>query len=131
MKTRKNRISVYEEFCQEMDLFSENQLFPDWIFDYREHHLSKISSKLIKFCRKLKSANVNFKILYPVNIFGKWKFADIYIPKRKIVVMVTTYPHLAGWLTERARFFEEMFKVYELDGCESENKLNKFIESLN
>ena len=131
MKTRKNRISVYEEFCQEMDLFSENQPFPDWIFDYREHHLSKISSKLIKFCRKLKSANVNFKILYPVNIFGKWKFADIYIPKRKIVVMVTTYPHLAGWLTDQARFFEEMFKVYELDGCESENKLNKFIESLN
>ena len=114
-----------------MDLFSENQSFPDWIFDYREHHLSKISSKLIKFCRKLKSANVNFKILYPINIFGKWKFADIYIPKHKIVVMVTTYPHLAGWLTERARFFEEMFKVYELDGCESENKLNKFIESLN
>lgn len=28
--------------------------------------------------------------------FGKWKFADIYIPKRKIVVMVTTYQHLAG-----------------------------------
>lgn len=45
--------------------------------------------------------------------------------------MVTTYPHPAGWLTERARLFEEMFKVYELDGCESENKLNKFIESLN
>ena len=45
MKTRKSKISIYEEFCQEMDLFSENQPFPDWIFDYREHHLSKISSK--------------------------------------------------------------------------------------
>lgn len=103
MKTRKNRISVHEDFCQEMDLFSDNQPFFDWIFDYREHHLSKISSKLIKICRKLKSAKVNFKILYPINIFGKWKFADIYIPKRKIVVMVTTYPHLAGWLTNDKR----------------------------
>ncbi len=130
MKIRKNRISVYEEFCQEMDLFIENQPFPDWIFDYREHHLSKISSKLIKFCRKLKSAKVNFKILYPINIFGKWKFADIYIPKRKIVVMVTTYPHLAGWLTERARFFEEMFKVYELDGCGSEDYLSELTDKL-
>lgn len=130
MKTRKNRISVHEDFGQEMDLFSNNQPFPDWIFDYREHHLSKISSKLIKFCRKLKSANVNFKILYPINIFGKWKFADIYIPKRKIVVMVTTYPHLAGWLTERARFFEEMFKVYELDGCKSEDYLSELTDKL-
>ena len=103
MKTRKNRISVHEDFCQEMDLFSDNQPFFDWIFDYREHHLSKISSKLIKICRKLKSAKVNFKILYPINIFGKWKFADIYITKRKIVVMVTTYPHLAGWLTKDKR----------------------------
>ena len=41
MKTRKNRISVYEDFCQEMNLFIENQPFPDWIFDYREHRLSK------------------------------------------------------------------------------------------
>ena len=27
MKTRKNRISVHEDFCQEMDLFSDNQPF--------------------------------------------------------------------------------------------------------
>lgn len=104
-KSRSCRSSIFDEFCLEMDLFSDNQPYPDWVFDFREEHLSKMSSKLIKFCRKLKSANVNFKILYPVNIFGKWKFADIYIPKRKIVVMVTIYPHLAGWLTERARFF--------------------------
>lgn len=130
MKTRKNRISFYEEFCQEMDLFSENQPFPDWIFDYREHHLSKISSKLIKFCRKLKSAKVDFKILYPVNIFGKWKFADVYIPNRQTVIMVTAYPHSTGWLTQRASFFKDRFKVHELDGYESEDKLNEFIESL-
>lgn len=128
MKTRK--ISIYEEFCQEMDLFSESQLFPDWIFDYREHHLSKISAKLIKFCRKLKFTNVNFKILYPVNIFGKWKFADVYIPKCKTVVMVTTYPHPAGWLTLKASFFAKRFNVIELDGYESQDSLNKLIDRL-
>ena len=130
MKTRKNRISVYEEFCQEMDLFSDNQPFSDWIFDYREHHLSKISSKLIKFCRNLKFANVNFKVLYPVCIFGKWKFADVYIPKHKTVVMMTTYPHSAGWLTQRASFFKDRFKVHELDGYENEDTLNKLIMGL-
>lgn len=125
MKTRKTRISVSEEFCQEMDLFSENQPFPDWIFDYREHRLSKISSKLIKFCRKLK-----FKILYPMQINGKWKFADVYVPKRKTVVMVTTRPHSVGWLTQRARFFADRCKVYELDGYESEDMLNDIINKL-
>ena len=130
MKTRKSKISVYEEFCQEMDLFSENQPFPDWIFDYREHRLSKISSKLIKFCRNLKSAKVEFKILYPMQINGKWKFADVYVPKRKTVVMVTTRPHSVGWLTQRARFFADRCKVYELDGYESEDMLNDIINKL-
>lgn len=131
-KTKKNsnKVSIYEEFCQEMDLFSDNQPYPDWVFDFREEHLSKISSQLIKFCRKLKSAKVEFKILYPMQIFGKWKFADVYIPKHKTVVMITTQPHHAGWLTDRARFFQDRCKVYELDGCESEDYLSELIEKI-
>lgn len=127
---RTNRVSVYEEFCVEMDLFSDNQPYPDWVFDFREEHLSKISSKLINFCRKLKAANVEFKILYPMQIFGKWKFADVYIPKHKVVVIVTTYPHSAAWLTERARFFQDRCRVYELDGYESEGMINEIIDKL-
>lgn len=130
MKHRKQRISIYEEFCQEMDLFSDNQPFPYWIFDYREQHLSKISSKLVKICRKFKSSGIEFKILYPMNIFGKWKFADIYIPKRKTVVMVNTMPHPAGWLSQRAQFFTDRCKVYELDGYESDDALNRLIDGL-
>lgn len=113
-----------------MDLFSDNQPYPDWVFDFREEHLSKMSSKLIKFCRKLKSAKVEFKILYPMQINGKWKFADVYVPKRKTVVMVTTRPHSVGWLTQRARFFADRCKVYELDGYESEDMLNDIINKL-
>lgn len=136
MKKRKHsiakidRTSIYNEFCIEMDLFSDNQPYPDWIFDFREEHLSKMSSKLIKFCRKLKASGVEFKILYPMNIFGKWKFADVYIPKRKTVVMVTTIPHSAGWLTQRAQFFTDRCKVYELDGYESEDFIKSLIEKL-
>ena len=126
----KRRISIYEEFCQEMDLFSDNQPYPDWVFDFREQHLSKVSSKLINFCRKLKSANVEFKILYPMQIFGKWKFADVYIPKHSTVVMVTTRPHPAAWLTERARFFQDRCRVYEFDGYESEDMINEIIDKL-
>lgn len=126
----KRRVSIYEEFCVEMDLFSDNQPYPDWVFDFREQHLSKISSKLINFCRKLKSAKVEFKILYPMQIFGKWKFADVYIPKQKVVVIITTYPHSAAWLTERARFFQDRCSVYELDGYESECMINEIINKL-
>lgn len=126
----KRGVSIYEEFCQEMDLFSDNQPYPDWVFDFRENLLTKINSKTLKFCRKLKAVNVEFKILYPMQIFGKWKFADVYIPKRKTVVMVTTYPHSAAWLTERARFFQDRCKVYELDGYESEDMINEIIDKL-
>lgn len=129
-KTTINRTSIYDEFCVEMDLFSDNQPYPDWVFDFREQHLSKMSSKLIKFCQKLKSSGVEFRILYPINIFGKWKFADVYIPKRKTVIMVTTMPHSAGWLTQRAQFFTDRCKVYELDGYESEDYINGLIEML-
>lgn len=131
-KRKKKRISIasiYEDFCNEMDLFCETD-YPDWVFDFRENHLSKMSSKLIKFCRKLKSSGVDFKILYPMNIFGKWKFADVYVPKRKTVVMVTTMPHSAGWLTQRAQFFTDRCKVYELDGYESEDYINGLIDKL-
>lgn len=124
------RTSIYEEFCVEMDLFSENQSYPDWIFDFRESHLSKMSSKLIKFCRKLKSSGVEFRILYPMQIDGKWKFADVYVPKHKTVVMITTTPHPAGWLTQRAQFFSDRCRVYELDGYESDDFINELIEKL-
>ena len=126
----KRRVPIYEEFCQEMDLFSDNQPYPDWVFDFRDNLLTKINSKTLKFCRKLKAANVEFKILYPMQIFGKWKFADVYIPKHKVVVIVTTYPHSAAWLTERARFFQDRCRVYELDGYESEGMINEIIDKL-
>lgn len=121
------KTTVYDEFCEEMDLFSEDMSFPDWIFDYREHHLSKINSKLIKFARKLKSKGVKFKILHPMEIDRKWKFADIYIPSTKTVVMVTTMPHSPGWLTQRAVFFADRCRVFELDGHESESRLDEII----
>lgn len=131
MKNRQvKRLSIYEEFSVEMDLFSLDTNFPDWIFDFREHHLSKINSKLVKFCRKLKENRVNFKILFPIQIHDKWKFADIYIPKKKTVIMVTTTPHSPAYLTQRANFFNEWFKVYELDGYEGEHALGEIIANL-
>lgn len=129
-RPKAKRTSIYEEFCVEMDLFSESQPYPDWIFDFRENHLSKMSSKLIKFCRKLKSSGVEFRILYPMQIDGKWKFADVYVPKRKTVVMVTTIPHSPGWFTPRAQFFADRCRVYELDGYESDDFINELIEKL-
>lgn len=42
-KSRSCRSSIYDEFCLEMDLFSDNQPYPDWVFDFREKHLSKMN----------------------------------------------------------------------------------------
>lgn len=128
--TRMDKATIYEEFCQEMGLLLDSQVYPDWVFDFREKHLSKISSKLINFCREVKAAKIEFKIFYPLQIFGKWKFADVYFPKRETVVIVTTRPHPAGWLTDRARFFQDRYKVYELDGYESEDTINELIDKI-
>lgn len=129
-KVKSGRQSIYGEFCQEIDLFNNSQPFPDWVFDFRERLLTSTPSKLIKFCRKLKSAGVKFHILCPININDKWEFADVYIPSRRVVVMVNTQPHPAGWLSQRAQFFTGLCKVYELDGYESDEYISSLIDKL-
>lgn len=74
------------EFASETDIFTNGILFPDWIFDFREELLTKLSPTVKKVCRVLKGI-VDFKIKYPVEIDGKWKFADIYIPSLKTVIV--------------------------------------------
>jgi hypothetical protein len=65
-----------------------------------------------------------------MRIFDKWKFADIYVPSKNTVIIVTTYPHPVGWLTERARFFKDRCNVYELDGDETTDYLSELIDKL-
>lgn len=115
---KQGKIDFFEEFSTETDIFSEIQEYPDWVFDFREEQLSKLSQTNKKLCRNLKSLKIGFKIKYPVKIFDKWKFADIYIPKYNTVVLVLSsykeFKKIAHQSSDRANFFKDKFKVIEL-----------------
>lgn len=122
-KEEKNSITSFcEEFAAELDIFGSTLGIPAWTFDYRDDLIRKIGPELRKICRKLKSLGLNFKIKWPVEIDGKWKFADIFFPKQRTVLMVTNAmaigcrPH---WmLSDRAEFFRDRFRVIEVETLE-------------
>ncbi len=105
----------FEEFCTEIDLFDQEKSFPEWIFDFREKILSKISKKFRLMCQILKETGLSFKIKYPIEIEGKWKFADIYIPKYELVVLLISEYEMIGLpchsKSNRELFFENRFCV--------------------
>lgn len=122
-KEKKNSMSSFcEEFAAEIDIFDSTFGIPAWTFDYRDDLIGKISPELRKICRKLKSLGLSFKIKWPVEIDGKWKFADVYFPRQRTVLMVTNAmaigfrPH---WmLSDRAEFFRDRFRVVEVETLE-------------
>lgn len=81
-KEKKNFLTSFcEEFATELDIFDSTLSIPAWTFDYRDYLICKISPELRKICRKLKTLGLNFKIKWPVEIDGKWKFADVFFPR--------------------------------------------------
>lgn len=124
-KTRRKspKMSKFDLFladlATELDIFDSTQSLPQWAFDYRDDLIRKIGPELKKICRKLKSLGLNFKIKWPVEIDGKWKFADVFFPKQRTVLMVTNAmavgcrPH---WmLSDRAEFFRDRFRIVEVE----------------
>lgn len=119
-KEKNNSLTSFcEEFAAELDIFDSTLNVPAWTFDYREDLICKISPELRKICRKLKTLGLNFKIKWPVENDGMWKFADVYFPRQRTVLMVTNAmamgcrPH---WmLSDRAEFFRDRFRVVEVE----------------
>ena len=85
------REKFFIEFASEIDLYSDGSKYPEWVFEYREELLLKISPNLMKICSKLKDSGYDFKIKYPFLIDGKYKFADIYIPRKRTVIVKLSY----------------------------------------
>lgn len=120
-KTRKksknglHRPPFWEIFAAELDIFDSTLNLPPWTFDYRDDLIRKISPELKKICCRLKEMGLTFKIKWPVEIDGKWKFADVYFPRQRTVLMVTNAMAVAGrphWmLSDRAEFFRGRFRV--------------------
>lgn len=107
------------DLATELDIFDSTQSLPQWAFDYRDDLIRKIGPELKKICRKLKSLGLNFRIKWPVEIDGKWKFADVFFPKQRTVLMATNAmavgcrPH---WmLSDRAEFFRDRFRIVEVE----------------
>lgn len=91
---RPRRTEFWEEFAAELDIFDSTMAIPSWAFDYRDDLIRKIGPELKKICRKLKSIGLNFKIKWPVEIDGKWKFADVFFRDRFRIVEVETLTEL-------------------------------------
>ena len=91
---RPRKPQFWEEFAAELDIFDSSLDIPAWTFDYRDDLIRKIGPELKKICRKLKSLGLNFKIKWPVEIDGKWKFADVFFRDRFRIVEVETLAEL-------------------------------------
>lgn len=112
----------FTDFAPEIDLFDSNLAVPSWVFDYRDDLIRKISPELRKICYDLKDRGLTFKIKWPVEIDGKWKFADVLFPRQRTVLMVANPMSLANlphWmLSDRAEFFKDRFRVVEVESLE-------------
>lgn len=135
-KNRSQKPEFWEEFAAELDIFDSTLGLPAWTFDYRDDLIRKISPELKKICRRLKDMGLYFKIKWPVEIDGRWKFADVFFPRQRTVLMVTNAmamgcrPH---WmLSDRAEFFRDRYRVVEVETlAELERKMRIKAEKLN
>lgn len=122
-KNNKKKESVLARFCEdfsyELDIFDSWLEIPDWVFSLRETQILKISPAMRKICRRLKEIGLDFKIKWPVEIDGKWKFADVLFPRQRTVLIVTNAMALLGrphWmLSDRAEMFRSLFRVVEVE----------------
>lgn len=123
------REEFLNEFCNEIDLYSEYKKFPDWIDLYREELFCKLSTNFMKICRILKDNHIEFKIKYPIEIDHKWKFADIYIPKKRTVIVVLNSKkefYKPMWSrSNKSDFFRDRMKVVECYEYDCENIISK------
>lgn len=108
-RVKSNKQTKFEQFCvdfaAEIDLFDSNLGVPRWVFDY-----------------PLKQLGLTFKIKWPVEINGKWKFADVLFPRHRTVITVANPMELSGrphWmLSDRSEFFKDRYRVVEVETLE-------------
>ncbi len=121
-QNKRNRTTVLEQFIVdfacELDLFDSGTVFPSWVFDYRDDHIRKLSPEMRKIAKWLRGMGLRFKMKWPIEIDGKWKFADFFFPKQRTVIIVANPMENfspIGMSGERARFFHDRFRVIEIE----------------
>lgn len=106
-------VDVYGEFFEQAYIPHEEDKFPKWYIDRRQELLDHLKYPEISVIRRLKCRGIKFFIKYPVEIDGKWKFLDIFVPENKIAVIVDSGQKQEE-LNEKWDFFSQRFKVFEL-----------------
>lgn len=105
----------FVEYCSEIDIFDSQTRFPEWIYKFREQNLHKIGKNFRLMCQILKDGRVDFKVKWPIEFDGKWKFADVYLPEYNAVVLLMSereYIGLPCWSkSDRELFFEDRCRV--------------------
>lgn len=119
----------FVEFAEEIDLFAVSQKFPEWIYDYREDILNRVRKEFRVMCEMLKDAGIRFFVKYPIEIDGKWKFADIFIPDRKLVVLLLNDIETMGLpchsKTDREIWFSDRYMTLGICTYEVKRTLEK------
>lgn len=124
----------FAEYCNEVDIFDSQNHFPNWIYEFREQNLRKISKNFRLMCQILKDEGFEFKIKYPIESENKWKFADAYLPKYNLVVLLLSDKDFIGlpcWSkSNKELFFEKKCSVIAILPDELP-KLHEKLQSFN
>lgn len=86
---------------------------PDWVFDYREDLIHKVTQNGKKLYAKLSEMGINFKIRFPYKNLGKWKFADALLPKYNLIILLMNFRETitsACSMYDRVGFFDDKYK---------------------
>lgn len=106
------------DFASELDIMQSPTPFPEWVFCYRDDHIRKLSPETRRIARWLKELDLRFKMKWPIEIDGRWKYADFYFPRQKTVIIVANPMENfspIGMSGERAQFFRDRFRVIEIE----------------
>lgn len=86
---------------------------PDWVFDYREELINKVTQNGKRLYAKLFEMGLDFKIRFPYNNLGKWKFADALLPKHNLIILLMNYRETVTSVCsmyDRRSFFDDKYK---------------------
>ena len=121
-KSRIKRISptlerFLDEYAPQICLDGMEYDLPDWVFDYREEQIRRIGKNGKALYQRLKDIGVDFKVKYPVERSGRWKFADAYLPNEGLYILLMnsreTYMPACS-MYDRAVFFGGRDKCLEI-----------------
>lgn len=140
-QNRPKKVDFFQNFAAELDIFDTSQTFPGWMFEVREAQLRKISPELRRVSCYLRELGLTFKIKWPIEVCGKWKFADIYFPGKRTVVTLTNAMALMGrphWMmSDKGEFFArggyrvvEIENVAELERKVANKRISKATENI-